>query len=393
MPASNRKKILAISYLFPNSEKPNHGIFVYNRLNAMAKYADITVINPIPWSPIHPYVEKFKHLSKVPSVTKRGELTIYHPRYLSIPGHFKAIEISTYRNAVKRVIADIGFDFDLVDLHWTFPDLPTGDYLSNKYNVPYRVTLRGMEAFHAQDGDVREASVARCLNKVGRVISLSTEMANRAISMGVSQEKVTVVRNGVDTEMFYYKPVGESRALLNLPKTQKIVLGVGSLIHRKGFDVVIKSMAEIESKEELFHFYILGSEGPEGDFRKQLKKLVKDSELDDYVHFVGAVPNDSLVDWYNAADVFCLASRGEGSPNVLTEALACGCPSVTTNVGSAPDIIESEENLGVLVEVDDSPNMRNALLQLLADGNDRQNRAEVFGKYTWDWCARQTFDE
>lgn len=393
MSSSNRKKILAISYLFPNSEKPNHGIFVYNRLNAMAKYADVTVINPIPWSPLHSFIDKFKHLRNIPAKTQRGNLTIYHPRYLSIPGYAKRIEIPTYRSAVKKVIDDIGFDFDLIDLHWTFPDLPTGDYLSNRYGVPHRVTLRGMEAFHIQDGDVRQASVAQYLNKVGSIISLSTEMANQAISMGVSPEKVTVIRNGVDTEMFFYKPIEESRALLKLPKEHRIVLGVGSLIHRKGFDVVIKAMAEIESKEKLFHFYILGSEGPEGDYRSELKKLVKEKELENFVHFVGAVPNETLVDWYNAADVFCLSSRGEGSPNVLTEALACGCSAVSTKVGSAPDIMESEKDLGVLVDVDDSHNMRDALLQLLYKENDRQQRAEVFGKYTWDWCAKQTFDE
>ncbi len=393
MNIEERKKILAISYLFPNSEKPNHGIFVYNRLNAMAKYADVTVINPIPWSPLHSFIDKFKHLRNIPAKTQRGNLTIYHPRYLSIPGYVKGIEIPTYRSAVKKVINEIGFDFDLIDLHWTFPDLPTGDYLSNRFGVPYRVTLRGMEAFHIQDGDVRQASVAQYLNKVGSIISLSTEMANQAISMGASPEKVTVIRNGVDTEMFFYKPIEESRALLKLPKEHRIVLGVGSLIHRKGFDVVIKAMAEIESKEKLFHFYILGSEGPEGDYRSELKELVREKELENFVHFVGAVPNETLVDWYNAADVFCLSSRGEGSPNVLTEALACGCSAVSTKVGSAPDIMESEKGLGVLVDVDDSRNMRDALLQLLAKENDRQQRAEVFGKYTWDWCAKQTFDE
>lgn len=173
----------------------------------MAKYADITVINPIPWSPLHSFIDRFKHLRNIPAKTQRGKLTIYHPRYLSIPGYAKGIEIPTYRSAVKKVINEIGFDFDLVDLHWTFPDLPTGDYLSKRYGVPYRVTLRGMEAFHIQDGDVREKSVAQYLNKVGSVISLSTEMANQAVSMGVSQEKITVIRNGVDTDVFFISPL------------------------------------------------------------------------------------------------------------------------------------------------------------------------------------------
>ena len=101
-----RKRLLALSYLFPNVEKPNHGIFVYNRLNAMAKYADITVINPIPWSPLHFFINKFKHLRNIPVKTQRGNLTIYHPRYLSIPGYAKGIEIPTYwdGNSMCQVI-------------------------------------------------------------------------------------------------------------------------------------------------------------------------------------------------------------------------------------------------------------------------------------------------
>ena len=388
----NRKKILAISYLFPNSEKPNHGIFVYNRLNAMAKYADVTVINPIPWSPMHSFIGKFKHLRNIPAKTQRGNLTIYHPRYLSIPGYAKGIEIPTYRSAVKKVINEIGFDFDLIDLHWTFPDLPTGDYLSNRYSVPYRVTLRGMEAFHRQDGGVREATVAKYLEKVDSVISLSQEMLEAAKKIAHTQNKIKVVRNGVDTQLFYYIDQFECRSKLSLPTNQKIILGVGSLIHRKGFDVVINALKKLTLKPELskVHFYILGSEGAEGDYRKELRTLVNKLGLKDYVHFVGSVPNRDLIFWYNAADVFCLSSRGEGSPNVLTEALASGCPAVATRVGSVPEIMCSEPNLGAVVEVDNVEIMSERLAESLLTETDRELLAQSIQKYTWDWCAKQT---
>ncbi len=391
---NSTKKILAISYLFPNSEKPNHGIFVFNRLNAMAEYADVTVINPIPWSPLHKHIEKFKHLSRIPFKTTRGKLTIYHPRYFSIPGYFKGIEVFSYKQAVRNIIKQIGFDFDLVDLHWTFPDLPTGDYLSNNYKIPYRVTLRGMEAFHQQDGDVRETVVAHYLSKVDAIVSLSEEMADTADSIASTRHKTKVVRNGVDTDAFYYKGLAESREKLALPIDQKIVLGVGAIIHRKGFDVVIKALKKIILQLNLdnTHFYILGSEGAEGDYRKQLKKLVEQQGLKEHVHFVGAVPNEQLVDWYNAADVFCLSSRGEGSPNVLTEALACGCPAVATRVGSVPEIMRSEDNLGHVVEVDDIKDMITKLSELLLTEHDRKQQADDFGKYTWEWCAKQVLD-
>lgn len=385
-----RKRLLALSYLFPNVEKPNHGIFVYNRLNAMAKYADVTVINPIPWSPLHSFIDKFKHLRNIPAKTQRGNLTIYHPRYLSIPGYAKGIEIPTYRSAVKKVINEIGFDFDLIDLHWTFPDLPTGDYLSNRYGVPYRLTLRGMEAFHIQDGDIRQKTVAKYLKRVDSIISLSQEMADEADTIAGTAAKTKVVRNGVDTKAFFFKGRDLCRHSLGLPESQRIVLGVGALIHRKGFDVVISAIKNLfETGHDLdTHFYILGAEGAEGDYRKELFDLVASANLANRVHFVGAVPNDKLVDWYNAADLFCLSSRGEGSPNVLTEALACGCPAVATNVGSVPEIMAAEDDLGTVIPVNDVLRTAEAIDELLRKQHDRQIQAESLNKYTWDWCAK-----
>ena len=385
------KNILAISYLFPNAERPNHGVFVFNRLKAMSKYANVTVINPIPWSPIHGFIGKFKHLTNIPFKSERDGITIYHPRFFSIPGYFKSLEVVTYKQAIKNVIKQIGFDFDLVDLHWTFPDLPTGDYLSNCYKVPYRVTLRGMEAFHQQDGDVRETLVAHYLSKVDSIISLSDEMANTADKIANTRSKTKVVRNGVDTGAFYHIDQAECREKLDLPSDQKIVLGVGALIHRKGFDVVIKALKKIILQRSLSntHFYILGSEGAEGDYRNELKALVTNLGLKVHVHFVGAVPNNELVTWYNAADVFCLSSRGEGSPNVLTEALASGCPAVATDVGSVPEIMTSEPNLGTVVEVDDIDAITKYLSDLLLKETDRVSQAASLSKYTWDWCAKQ----
>ena len=89
-------------------------------------------------------------------------------------------------------------------------------------------------------------------------------------------------------------------------------------------------------------FYIAGSEGPAGDFRKGLHNMIAQAGLENRVRFIGQVKNDELVYWYNAVDMFCLASRSEGSPNVLTEALACGCPSLSTDTGAVREILSKD---------------------------------------------------
>lgn len=386
-----KSKILAISYLFPNCNQPNHGVFVLNRLKAMGKYADITVINPLPDSFMHQKLERFTQLQTVPEMEVMDGLTVYHPRYFSIPGHFKSVEVVTYYRAVLSIIKKIGNDFDLIDLHWTFPDLPTGYFLSQKLNIPFNVTLRGMEAFHSQDSGLRKNIVAYYLKKASHVISLSEEMAKKADELANTASKTTVIRNGVDTEKFYYLDQKECREKLALPQDEKIILGVGALIHRKGFDLVIKGLESIISTQglEKTKFYILGAQGPEGDFRKELNQFIVEHKLQQQVVFVGAVANADLITWYNAADVFCLSSRGEGSPNVLTEALACGTPAVATNVGSVPEIMASEPDLGFCVENENIKEITEKLCCLLKMPPDRKQQADNFNKYTWDWCAQK----
>jgi len=386
-----RLKILAISYLFPNCNQPNHGIFVLNRLKAMSKYADVTVINPIADSPVHKKISKFAHLESIPELENIAGINVYHPRYFSIPGHLKSIEVLTYRRAVQKVLNKIGYDFDLIDLHWTFPDLPCGNWLSKKINKPFNVTLRGMEAFHLQDSGLRKRIVAYYLKKAHKVISLSEEMARKADELSNTAAKTVVIRNGVDTDKFYYLDQNECREKLSLPRNEKIILGVGALIHRKGFDLVIKGLEAVIATPSLENtkFYILGAQGPEGDYRKELNQFIEQHNLQQHVVFVGAVDNSELITWYNAADVFCLASRGEGSPNVLTEALACGTPAVATNVGSVPEIMASEDDLGFCVQNEGMAEISEKLIELLKCKHDRKKQAVAFSKYTWNWCAEK----
>jgi len=388
---SKRKKLIAISFLFPNSEQSNHGVFVLNRLKAMNKYVDITVINPIADSFIHKSISRYAYLSKIPEVEIIDGIKVYHPRFFSIPGHFKSIEFFTYRKAVKSVLDRIGYDFDLIDLHWTFPDLPCGYWLSKKMAKPFNVTLRGMEAFHQQDAGLRKYIVAHYLKKADKIVSLSNEMAQLADELASTAKKTAVIRNGVDTEKFYFMDQASCREKLGLALEEPIILGVGSLIHRKGFDLVINGLANIIATQglEKTKFYILGSQGPEGDYRKELNQFIESHNLEQHVVFVGTIANQELVTWYNAADVFCLSSRGEGSPNVLTEALACGMPAVATKVGSVEEIMTSHKELGICVNSNDSTDICRGLTLLLLNLHDREAQAHALKHYDWDWCARK----
>ena len=392
-----RKKILAISYLFPNSQQPNHGIFVLNRLKAMSKYAEVTVINPIPWNPLHLFFKKYKHFRAIPSIDNIGGLTVYHPRFFSIPAVFKSLERFSYYRAIRLVSEQAGgkHAFDVIDLHWTFPDLPAAVKLAKTWLKPIILTLRGMEAFYLKETGSRKDIIAKSMTKVSAIISLSDEMLRHAKTYVERDVLSKIVINGVDRDVFGFIEKESARRQLGLDIQRPIVLSVGSVIKRKGFDVLIEAMMLLKSQNAQDEFpilYILGAEGPEGDYRKELQSKVALLGLDDYVIFFGSVDNSNLKLWYNAADVYCLASRGEGSPNVLTEALACGLPSVATDVGAVNDIARLTGANVRVVPKEDPSEMATMLSEQLNTASDRHENSRTFLQHDWDWCARSVMD-
>lgn len=387
----SKPKILALSFLFPNRTMPDHGIFVQNRLVALQRYADIKVINPIAWSPLHARLKRFKHYADIPTIDTIGGIEVHHPRFFSIPGHLKSMEALSYRLAVSPVVERIreSFKFELVDLHWTYPDLPTGIWLANQYDKKLLLTIRGLAAFYRSGDLVRAEMVRRGIVKSDRIICLSGEIREITDRITGQPEKSYVVRNGVDVDQFQFMPQSVARTELGIPMHEKLVVSVGSLIYEKGFDLIIMAFSELVKKggKSDLRLYIIGSEGPAGNYRAELLQLVEKHDLSEHVIFLGQVPNSELKSWYNAADIFCLASRTEGSPNVLTEALACGCPSIATNVGSVQEIMESEKDLGICIPGSEIDSLVTHIPRMLRSQIDRKQNAARFQKYSWDWCA------
>ncbi len=396
MSSSSKLNVLVLSYLYPNSEFPNHGVFVHNRIKAIAKKVNITVINPIPWFPLYRFFDHYKKYSAIPSEEIIEGVKVYHPRFLSIPKFFKSLEINSYKNAVQTIYERelLGQPIDIIDLHWTFPDLPTGIYLKQRLKAKLITTIRGNEALHLGEGNFSERCVAEHLKHTDGLIGVSEDLERLASMHAKNAAVLTAIRNGVDTERFTYIEQHLCREKLSIPQDKKIIFSVGSIIHRKGFDLTIKALIDIKRSQgiENIRFYIGGSVGHEGDYTQELMALINQHNLKDTVIFPGQISNSDLAYWYNAADVFCLSSRGEGSPNVLTEALACGTPSVVADVGASREVLESEPDQGVCVPPDDHEALRDGILLLLSSETDRKLCSDNFSKYTWEWCGDKVID-
>lgn len=388
--------ILAISYLYPNRGYPDYGIFVHNRLKAVSRYCHVVVINPVPWFPFSFLFDRYRNFDQIPSEESVDGIQVYHPRFFIIPGFLKWMDAFSFFLAVLPRALSLKKKFDLIDLHWTYPDLLSGLLLSKIFKRKFLVTVRGMEALNrfpcVESGTTREYSLRdiitrHCLKAANRVITLSRELMDICCSQGVKPEKALVITNGIDRDRFYYINTDKARMHLGLDLEKTILLVVGSLTYGKGFDRIIRILPKLADQDNNLHLYLIGSEGPAGFFKNELVSLCQEYGVTSHTVFVGQVSNAELVYWYNAADIFCLSSRSEGSPNVLYEALACGCPSVATRVGAVPDIMDPAFQ-GTIVD-NQTEALGQGISKVLSTQYDREKNAKLMDHHTWDQCGKR----
>jgi glycosyltransferase involved in cell wall biosynthesis len=202
--------------------------------------------------------------------------------------------------------------------------------------------------------------------------------------IGVPDDKIHVIPNGVDTQKFRPERRSDCRKKLGIPTNKRVLLSVGGLVALKGMDLLIRSVKTLEGRNNSGSAYlvIVG----DGEQREALENLARELGLADSVRFAGNIPHDGLRYWYSAADVFCLASSREGWPNVVLESLACGVPVVATNVGGIPEIIRSQ-TVGIVTERSVNA-ITDGISQALHRTWDAGMIAEFARQHTWDNVAK-----
>lgn len=159
-----------------------------------------------------------------------------------------------------------------------------------------------------------------------RVVATGPRLAAELRRWRVPADRVIVLPQPVDRGMFRPAPDRLSvRASLGLPTAGRIVLFVGRLTWLKGADVFLRCVPPILDRTDDLSFCFVGS----GPYERALQGLGR------RVYVRGPVPHDEVASYYQAADLLALPSRTEGLPTVLLEALACGVPVVSRDVGDA----------------------------------------------------------
>ena len=382
--------ILTVSTLYPNSNDPKHGIFVHTRLkHLLNRYPDISakVIAPVPWFPFSGKVfGEYGKYANVPEKEVIDGIEVYHPRYIVVPKVGMYITPYFLQLAIKKAVkqAQKTFAVDVIDGHYFFPDGIAIQRTADALGLPFTCTARGTDINLIPSYPKARRMLNSVFQNAAHMMSVCQALKDEMKQLGVPDERVSVMRNGVDLALFTPSSNEEQIALKNTRnlETQHLVMSVGWLIERKGHHLIIEALPMLPDVT----LAIAGS-GPD---LEKLRKQAEELNVANRVLFLGALSQPELNKWFQAADVSVLASSREGWANVLLESMASGTPVVATRVWGTPEVVQTP-SAGVLVERNPEDIAR-GLREILETEKTRSETRRYAEKFSWDETCKGLYD-
>jgi glycosyltransferase involved in cell wall biosynthesis len=220
-----------------------------------------------------------------------------------------------------------------------------------------------------------------------RIIAVSQSTKDDLIHcLDIPDERISVVHEGIDHSLF--RPV--SHRIYNHP----YILFVGAEHPRKNFTTLLKAFSQLKSEPRLKELKLVkvgNAGGQEVDFRRQTMGVVESLHLSREVIFTDFVPETDLPAYYSGAEVFALPSLYEGFGFPVLEAMACGCPVITSNTSSLPEVVGEA---GIMVDPHNTDSLAQAIWRVLTDSELRDNMIrkglEQSKRFSWEKVAEET---
>lgn len=234
------------------------------------------------------------------------------------------------------------------------------------------------------------------LRHADTVIANSNFTQQELLNMGVNEQRLVLINPGVDVERFRPGlPCDDLKQAVGLGPGEKLILSVGRLSRRKGFDMVIRSLPELIGQGIPVRYVLIGI-GEDYDY---LTNLSNELGVADSVRLLGHVSPEALPRWYNACDVFIMPNREingdtEGFGMVFLEAAACGKSAIGGRAGGTGAAIQ-DGMTGLRVDGGSCEEVRRALAHILGDANltltlGRDGRTRAVNQFSWESVAEKT---
>ena len=372
-------KILLFSSLYPSSVRPSHGIFVETRLKHLlaSDEIEVQVVAPVPWFPsTYSGFGEWSLLAKIPHHELWNNVFVSHPRYFLPPKI--GMNLAPFLMAIFCIPSlrrlQKSFDFDIIDAHFYYPDGVAAALIAKYFGKPFVVTARGSDINLISQYRIPRSLIIWAAHKAQASIGVCNALISRLENLGADPSKLLVLRNGVDLNLFSPLDKVEARKNLGL-MNGNLLLSVGNLIDLKGHDIAIKALQYIPG----VNLAIIGK----GKLLDELKDLALRLGVHERVQFVGPVIQQSLSQWYSAADILVLCSSREGWANVLLESMSCGTPVIATAVGGTPEVVQSD-HVGRLMSARTPECLAQCVQEIFSDYPDRNQVRAYAELFSWD---------
>ncbi len=288
--------------------------------------------------------------------------------------------------------------FDLIHAHWVVPNGVMALPARWLMGLPLVVSLHGSDVFLSEKSSLVRRGARSVFRRAAAVTACSDDLAERSEKLG-SKSPITVPY-GVSTD--HFEPIPEDAAALRrklgLPSDAPVILAVGRLVHKKGFEYLVDAAPRIRAEFPNTVILFAG----QGDLKQALEERAKSLGVLENVRLVGNVPRDELPAYYALAAVVAVpsvrddAGNVDGLPNVLLEGMASGSPIVASDVAGIPEAVRDGRE-GLLVGERDAVAIAKAILELLRSPERREqlgSAARERAKESFDWSrVGERFEE
>jgi glycosyltransferase involved in cell wall biosynthesis len=316
----------------------------------------------------------------------QGDVKVRKTVYLLLPFVLASSFWKMWRLTARQKI-------DLIQAHWVIPNAPVAALVGKLRRIPVVISLHGSDVYMAEK--VRPVGwLARwAFGQAAGVTASSPDLLSRAQKLGAPRDlqRGVVIPYGADPAVFRTPDVPREniRRRLGFAHHEKILLCVGRLVYKKGFEYAIRALPSLPDAT----LVIAGA----GDLLDELQKLAAELDVTSRVRFEGSVPHDRIPEYLAACDVFLLPSvvdqegNVDGLPNTLLEALAAGRPVVASQVAGVPLAVEDGVN-GRLIPQRDVTALAQAVRELLENPTLRERfgaagRRKIEQELNWTTIA------
>ena len=375
-------RLLLVTNLFPDQSEPWRGLDNATLLDALRiERSDLNV---------HVLALRPRLLPGALRLKPRPVDEWTQPKYLAVPYVPKAGGMNHVLAALTlRRWATSHFnqtkDYDIILTPWLFPDACAVSWSAPLRRMRQLAIAQGSDVHRYLAMPMRRRANLGMASRVGGIVVRSQDLGSRLVKEGVQASLVSPVYNGVDTDCFKPGSKSDARVRLGLPLDRPLALFVGNFLPIKGIDLLIQSIAAIKEQGIELHLALIGS----GPLEKNLRELAQRLGISGQLHWRGRVPPPEVAEHMRAADTVCLSSHNEGLPNVVLEALACGRPFVSTDVGGIHEVLRGENTPHALVAGREVCEYASALAHVLQRPADEKAIADFGRTFSWSNCARQ----